>query len=84
MQSRLNRRGQIGETTTWIVATLIIVVVLLIFIYASSALSKLKIVSYKEPDEKDVDWVNEKTSFALERNNQDSNKINSWINEENV
>lgn len=34
-----NSRGQVAETTTWIVATLIIIFVLLISLYASSKLS---------------------------------------------
>ena len=37
-----NKKGQVGETMTWIVATLIIIVVLTISIYVSSVLGEAK------------------------------------------
>ena len=39
------KKGQIGETMTWVVATLIIVVILSISIYTSSIVSKTKILN---------------------------------------
>ena len=39
---KINSRGQIGETLTWIVATIIIVVMLIFFILGSSLLSGTK------------------------------------------
>jgi len=36
----LNNRGQISETMTWIIATIVIVVVLIISVYASILLAK--------------------------------------------
>jgi hypothetical protein len=38
----LNKKGQVGETLTWIVATIIIVVVLLFFLFGSSLLAETK------------------------------------------
>ncbi len=37
-----NKRGQLGETMTWIVATLIIIVLLSISIYVASLLADIK------------------------------------------
>lgn len=37
-----NRRAQIGETLTWIVATLIIIILLTFFVYSSSLMGKAK------------------------------------------
>ncbi len=39
---KINSKGQIGETLTWIVATLIIIVILVFFILGSSLLSGTK------------------------------------------
>ncbi|PJE81660.1 hypothetical protein COU58_01825 [Candidatus Pacearchaeota archaeon CG10_big_fil_rev_8_21_14_0_10_32_42] len=39
-----NSRGQIGETLTWVVATIIILVILIFFIFGSSLLGKTKSV----------------------------------------
>jgi hypothetical protein len=36
------KRGQIGETTTWLVATILIVIILLFFIFGSSLLAGTK------------------------------------------
>ena len=44
------KKGQIGETMTWVVATLIIVVVLFISIYTSSLISKTKILNSADFD----------------------------------
>ena len=80
MQISFKKRGQVADTTTWIVATLIIVFVILIFVYSSSLLSKTKIVSYEKED-KEVDWIEAKTSIAIKINGDNSNQINIWINE---
>jgi len=37
-----NRKGQIGETLTWMVATVLIIVVLIFFIFGASMLGKTK------------------------------------------
>lgn len=48
-QTKIKNKGQIGETLTWIVATLIILVILIIFIFGSSLLAKTKVVgSFRE------------------------------------
>lgn len=59
----LNRRAQTSEAMTWIVATLIIIVLLGISLYASSLLSKLKIIDY-ENEERTQDSVMEESLFA--------------------
>jgi uncharacterized metal-binding protein len=38
----LNKKGQIGETLTWLIATIIIVVVLIFFIFGASVLGSTK------------------------------------------
>ncbi len=37
-----NQKGQIGETMTWVVATLVIIVILLLSVYAALILAKAK------------------------------------------
>ncbi|MCR4327357.1 MAG: hypothetical protein NUV46_02130 [Nanoarchaeota archaeon] len=43
-QIKKDSKGQIGETLTWIVATLIIIVILIVFIFGASLLGKTKVV----------------------------------------
>jgi len=45
----LNKKAQIGDTLTWIVATLIIFVILFFFIFGSSTLGKTKSITNFKP-----------------------------------
>lgn len=74
----LNKKAQISEIMTWVIATIVILVILIVFIYASSLLAqKTKTVEAKDLKidfEKSVDLLETKTSIAysfaseLERN----------------
>jgi len=83
-----NKKAQVGETLTWIVATLVILGVLFIFIYASVAMAKAKSMnSIKIKDHVsslinvEEDWIQVKSEMALSRNSENNQKIVSWINE---
>ena len=80
-----DKRGQVGETITWVIATIILIVILMVFIFASVALSKVKSlkVNLKANSEENVDWINSKTQMAYSINSANKNKINLWISEEN-
>ncbi len=41
-----NKNAQVGETLTWIVATIVIIILLIIFVYAVYAISKTKNISF--------------------------------------
>jgi|TARA_B100001971_G_C18083236_1_gene479450 hypothetical protein len=56
------KKGQIGETMTWVVATLIIIVILFISIYMSSLISKTKIL-----DSVDFDPENLKQNLLVKK-----------------
>lgn len=59
-----SKRGQIGETITWVVATIIIVVILIISVYAASLLANTrKTLSYQK-EEIEGDLLMEKSLFA--------------------
>ena len=80
----LNKQGQIGETITWIVATIIIIVTLVIFIYVSSVLveiKKIKVPDLKIVSEEEVNWIEMKTSFAYLINEENKEIIDEWIME---
>ena len=84
-----NKKAQIGETLTWVVATLIIIFVLIIFIYASVLMSKVKAINpnklsikFSETESK-IGWVEVKTIFAYSLNDEDKKKIDLWIMEAN-
>ncbi len=59
--------GQVGETVSWIIATLVIIGILVIFIYISVLMSKIKgtgIISLKLNMEKENSILSEKTLIA--------------------
>jgi hypothetical protein len=59
------KRGQTGETITWLIATLIIVGMLICFFYAANLLSKTKTISISSFDEENSgEWANKKVAFA--------------------
>jgi len=73
------KKAQIAETMTWIVATLIIIGTLIIFIYTSSILAeKTKIIGLKNSIfskyEKNEDLIMEKSLSALFSIKDPSNK----------
>lgn len=78
-----NKRAQVGESITWIVATIILIVILIIFIYASVALSKAKSIktNIKADSVDSVDWINSKTQMAYSISANNKNKIEGWISQ---
>lgn len=83
MRKMLNsKKAQIGETVTWVVATLIIIAVLVIFIIISVALGKTKnLTSNRNVDvgNSAIDLIKTKTEIAYSINSQNKNKIEEWI-----
>lgn len=83
-----NRSAQVGETVTWIVATIIIIVTLVVFIFISSKIADLKNLGpnlnskFLKGDTITFNWLEAKTSFA-HKLAQDKNKIiiDEWIKE---
>ena len=57
-------RGQIGETMTWVVATIIIVVILVISVYAASLLANTKKTLSYQKEKIESDLLMEKSLFA--------------------
>lgn len=87
-----NKSGQIAETVTWVVATVIIVVTLIVFIFISVQMSNAKNLTPSKVvgkigdflDSDDVGEINRlktKTIFALSLKDDNQEKINGWINE---
>jgi len=75
----LNKKAQVGETMTWIVATIIIIVILILTIYASSVLSKLKEVKYDDESAKKIDRLEQKITFAYNVDTSNAKFIEDWI-----
>ncbi len=81
-----NRKAQIGESISWVVATLIIIFVLLIFVYFSVILSKtksLKLETKETSEDSSSNWIDTKTEIAYQINSANKNKIENWISQEN-
>jgi len=78
------RKAQVGDTMTWVIVTIIIIFVLLVFIFAASNLGKAKDIQFKilyEPITEDnfVDWMQVKSSYAYELNDNNKGIIGGWI-----
>ena len=41
---RFNKKGQVGETVSWIIATIVVIGIVVFFIYVSILISKTKII----------------------------------------
>lgn len=55
-----NNKGQMGETLTWVIATIIIVVILMFFIFGASLLGTTKnVTSYKNNLFSDSEYTSE-------------------------
>lgn len=84
----LNRRGQLSDAMTWVVATVIILVLLVVFVYASNILGKVNKIETgvkslaKGEVEENIDFFYEKTKIAYKINDENKNQIDSWIEEE--
>lgn len=85
-----NKHGQVAESVTWIVATIIIVVTLIVFIFISTTLSKGKILEevsegiggfFLNDDAGKISRLETKTKFAISINENNQEKIKEWIDE---
>lgn len=81
-----NKKAQVGETVTWIIATIILIAILIIFLFISVSLSKIKLfnTNIKANSEESTDWINVKTDIAYSINSENKNRIDLWISKEGV
>lgn len=83
LNNKKNKKAQVGEFLTWVIATIVLIVVLIIFIYASSILSATKYLKVNLSDDsgESVDWVTSKTQFAYTISSMNKNRIQGWISQ---
>ncbi|MBU1129240.1 MAG: hypothetical protein KJ949_01255 [Nanoarchaeota archaeon] len=79
----LNKKAQLSETMTWIVATLVIIVILIIFIFISSSFAKVKNLTTQDlklsSEGEDVDLFEFKTELAYNLTSEENKKIiDNW------
>ncbi len=83
---KIDKKGQIGETMTWIVATLIIIGVMLLFLFFSLLMSKSKAINVGELKSDTVNVIEKstvKTSLAEKLNNQNKEIIDNVLKQQN-
>jgi len=80
-RKKINKKAQLGEAITWVVATIIVFVILVIFIYAANAMGKLRsyFVSGGQASNEVGSMLKTKTELAFNLNNQNKIKIENWI-----
>ena len=76
----LCKKAQIGETMTWVVATLIIVFVLVSSVYFAILLGKTKSLSYSDKSSIEESFVEVEILKAYELNSENKIQIDEWIN----
>jgi len=77
-----NKKGQVSDALTWVVATMIIVFILITSIYISSLLGKTKIVDKNKigiSGDNSEDWVFEKSKMAYNIDSSHRNEIEFWV-----
>jgi len=83
----LNKRGAIGETLTWIPATLIIIATMVVFLILSGLLAKMKIInmhSIKNDVEEDSPILEIKNILAhISAEEKNKEIIDNILGEEN-
>ncbi len=82
----INKKAQVGETTTWIVATIVLILILLVFTFVSVALSKTKHYNsdIKANSAESTDWIKLKSQLAYSINSENKNRIEMWLSKEGV
>lgn len=87
LKYKLGRKAQVGETMSWIIATLIIIGILIIFIYISVLMANVKKINLSDlqsDSKQEVNLLSEKTSFAYKlTNNKDKALIDNLLKEGN-
>ena len=77
----LCKKAQIGETMTWLVATLIIVFILVSSVYVAVLLGKAKsLQSFDFKESSEDSFVELQTLKAYEINSENKILIGNWIN----
>lgn len=79
---KLNKKGQVSDALTWVVATIIIIFVLIASIYISSLLGKTKIVDKNKigiSGDDSENWVLEKSKMAYSIDSSHRSEIELWI-----
>ncbi len=79
---RKNKKAQVSDALTWVVATLVIIFLIVSSIYVSSLMGKSKTVEKQKiviSEEDSIDWIQEKTEFAFGINANNKDKIEIWI-----
>ncbi len=77
-----SKRAQIGETVSWLVATLVIVGILILFIYISVLISKAKTIGIGDlqTDMSKESNLQVKTNLAFSIESKNKNEINEILN----
>ncbi|MDP2629016.1 MAG: hypothetical protein Q8P15_03935 [Nanoarchaeota archaeon] len=80
-QNILNKKGQIGETMTWIVATIIIITILGISIFATQfIINPDKKITFSEDKEKNLLAIKSITSFLKNEKNVELLRNKDYVN----
>ena len=80
-QNLRNKQGQVGETMTWMVATIIIIIILAISIFVTQfIINPDKKITHSEDKEKNLISVKSITSFLKNEKNAELLKNKDYIN----
>ncbi len=85
LKPKKNKRGQVGETISWIIATLVIIGIIILFLYISSLMGQLKTIGIGDlsSDYAKFNPLTQKTVLAEQLNSQNKNLIENILNQSN-
>ncbi len=75
----LSKKGQIGQTMTWIFATIIVIVLTFLFIYVSGEIDKINFTSSDSLNRGDSKVVNQQMLFAILNKEFDGKSVSDMI-----
>ena len=77
----INKKAQIGETTTWIVATIVILVFVFLFIFASGLMAVAKPTLSLDADNAKEDHITQEMLFSILRYEADGREMIDYLAE---
>lgn len=87
LKYKKTNRGQVGETISWVIATVVIIGILILFIYISILISKTKaigLLNLQSDVAEKPEVLMQKTSFSHQlAGNLNKEIIDNILNEEN-
>jgi hypothetical protein len=79
--NKMDKRGQVGETMTWVVATLIIILIIVFYLFVVNTIAKTKVSGLDLSKNQEYDRATQESLFALLSYKENWNSVYEMIND---